>query len=180
MSKHKVLTIKEIRKQYDSKVVIELALVNRAAHFFNWAANNYTKSWIPWNWTLQAILGLARTPTLDSHGVIALRHDSGRIRAILQRDYQRDMTIAKGLGARATVDSEDTLKTEAVKKAGRIRSAIKSAQTTVDLINPKQIPDTPENAPWKRWLSQSLSGAMREISSIAFERKMLPPGDDKK
>jgi hypothetical protein len=175
----KILSVAEIKKQYDAKVVVELPLVRRAAHFFDWAAVHYPKQWVPWNWTLQAILGQARTPKQDAHAVLALRSTGSRIRQILQLDYQRDFTVGKGLGARATVDSEDTLKTQGVKTAIRIRGAVKAAQKTLDLINPKQIPDTAENKPWKRWLSRSLRDAMKEIGSATFERKLLAPGEEK-
>jgi hypothetical protein len=176
--KSKVLSVAEIKQQYDTRVVVELSLVRRAAHFFDWAATHYPYQWIPWNWTLQAILGQARTPKQDSHAVLALRSSGSRIRGVLQRDYRRDFIVAKGLGARANVDSADTLKTQGAKAGRRVRNAIVSAQKTFDLIDPKQIPDTPENVPWKRWYSDSLKGAMRKIGSAAFARKLLAPIED--
>ena len=178
--KGKILTVAEIKKQYDSKVMIEESMVRRAAHFFDWAATYYPKQWVPWNWALQAILGQARTPKQDAHAVLALRDSGGRIREILQKDYQRDFTVGKGLGARATKDSEDVLKTQAVKTSRRIQSAIRAAQKTLALINPKQIPDTAENRPWKRWLSRGINPTMREIGTEAFNKKLLAPGDEPK
>jgi hypothetical protein len=153
-------------------------MVRRAAHFFDWAATYYPKQWVPWNWTLQAILGQARTPKQDAHAVLALRDSGGRIREVLQKDYQRDFTVGKGLGARATKDSEDVLKTQGVKTSRRIQGAIRAAQKTLDLINPKQIPDTAENRPWKRWLARGFNGAMREIGTEAFHKKLLAPGEE--
>ena len=178
--KSKTLTAKEIKKHYNSNTVIELPLVRRAAHFFDWAAANYPYHWVRWNWALQAILGQARTPKEDSHAVQNLRGSSSRIRQILQTEYLRDFTVAKGLGARAIVDSEDALKTQAVKTSRRMQSAIRSAQKTFDLINMKQIPKTAENKPWIRWGSRSMGQVMKIIGTPEFERKLLAPGAEEK
>lgn len=164
------LTSSSIKKHY--KATGEgTSLVRRAAHFFDWAADQYPKQYISWAIAYRASTGFWRTSERNQ-SVELFRKRGSAIRRILVDEYGREFTTAKGLGARATVGSEDTLKTEGVKKARRLQSAATAATRTAGLIKTSEISD-PQ---WRRWLRGSLRGVIKEISSSEFEQKLLPPG----
>jgi len=166
----KTLTSTVIKKSYKQSDEVS-SISQRAAHFFHWAAKSYPKQFISWGIAYRASTGFWRTSERAKE-VELFRQRGSSIRRILIDDYNCEFTTKKGLGARATVDSEDTLKTEAVKKARRLQSAATAATRTAALINTSEIRD-PE---WKKWLTRSLRGVIKEISSAEFNRKLLPPG----
>lgn len=168
--KTKKLTSTTIRKHYKQPDGVA-SLARRAAHFFDWAAEQYPRQYISWVIAYRASTGLWRTSERNK-SVELFRGRGSSIRRILIDEYGREFTTAKGLGARATIDSEDTLKTEGVKKARRLQSAATAATRTAGLIKTSEISD-PQ---WRKWLRGSLRGVIKEVSSPDFERKLLPPG----
>jgi hypothetical protein len=170
VSKRKPLTSTTIRKHY-KPAADGSSLTRRAAHFYDWAAKKYPKVYISWVLAYRASTGFWRAST-KSKEVELFRKRGSAIRNILIDDYGREFTTKKGLGARAQVDGEDTLKNEMVKKARRLQSAIRSAERTRGLIKASDVKD-PE---WRSWLTRSLSGAIKLVGSDEYKRKLLPPG----
>jgi hypothetical protein len=156
---------------------------DRSAHFLDWAAKHYPKSYVPYNYLLKAIMGYERTPRLDSEDVDRLRSNLTRIRTILQEIYGRDLDTQPGVGVRATVDDADTTTVALPKKMRRLRSAQVGLKKTVDLIDLSKLPSTADMVPWKRWLTTDVKTIMKTLDSPDFAKRMLPPGtpdkDDK-
>lgn len=162
--------------EYDPDV--SMALTARAAHCLDWAALAFPKQYVPYTHLLKAIMGYRRTPVEDNQEVLMLRRNMTRVREILLKKYGRVLDSQPGLGVRATVDDADTLTVALPKKMARFRAAKVGLATTVNLIDPAKVPNTPEYAPWKAWLNRSVKEVMRQISDPTFESKLLPPAKE--
>lgn len=156
----------------------KLRLPERTAHFLDWAAKAYPKSYAPYNYVLKAIMGYDKTPRLDTEEVLRVRGNISRVRAILQEKYGRDLDTVAQVGVRATVDDADTLTVALPKKVRRLDAARQSVSKTAALIDPARLPTTADLAPWKRWLTTDVRTVLKTIEAPEFARRMLPPGSN--
>ena len=152
-----------------------LSLPQRGAHFLDWAAKNFPGQYVSYNMFLKAIMGFSKTPRIDGDAVEQLRGRMGRIREILKKNYGREVDSQRGVGARATVDDADTLKTSLPGKMKRLHSAKKAVVETVNLIDPANIPNTPDMKALKNWMVTDVRDIMKTLTSPSFEAKLLPP-----
>lgn len=151
----------------------------RLAHFLDWAAKNAPGQYIAYNVLTKTVHKLDRLPNMESDLVRTVRGNMTSTRAKLVKLYSRDLDSLPGIGVRATCDDADTLSVSLPKKMRRFTAAKRSLKSTVDLIDPRKIPNTPEMKPLKEWLNRSVSEVMKLISSPDFEQKCLPPSSDK-
>ncbi len=175
-SRRKGRSITDAISAGEYKVQEKLRVPERMAHYLDWAAAKYPKAYTPYNFVLKAIMGFEKTPRLGSEDVDRLRGKITRTREILQELYGRDLDTQPGVGVRATVDDADTTTVALPKKVKRLAAASNSVKKTMDLIDPKKLPDTAEMAPWKKWLTTDVKTIVKTLSAPDFASRMLPPG----
>jgi hypothetical protein len=99
----------------------------------------------------------------------------GRAGSILHENYKRALVRKRGLGARASVDSADTIRHKAIDRTKKVERDIVALSKLDEIIDLKSIPDTPENRPLKQWYQRDVRGILKQVSSPEFLAKMLPP-----
>lgn len=149
----------------------------RAAAFLDWWAHKHPYDFAAYNEILKAIEGYAKLPRMDTEEVEAVRGVVGRAANILHEKYRRGLVRQRGLGARATVDSADTIRHKAVDKSKRIERDIVALAKIDEIIDLKSIPDTAENRPLKQWYQRDVKGILKQIASPEYLAKMLPPAE---
>lgn len=149
----------------------EQSLTRRAAHFLDWLARKHPGEYVQYNVLYKCILGIARTPRLDSEDVERMRRSLGRAKSILRREYNRGMVRRRSVGVRATFSDEDRATNELPAQVNRMRSAKQAVQSTVDAIDPRKITD----AKIRSWLKRDIGGVLRAMNQADFDVKALPP-----
>lgn len=157
--------------EYDKKQ----SLPERAAHALHWAAQHYPKQVVAYNHLLKAIMGFAQMPRLNNESVFQLRRKMNSIKKILHNIYGSGFYAVRNLGVRATVDSEDQLKTDLVGATRRFSSAAGGFQRAASLVNIKDVPNTPGNKAWIAWYNSSLKN---QLSAIPTYLHMLKAPDE--
>ncbi len=107
-------------------------LSHQVAHFLDWAAKTYPYDYFGYNVILKAIRKLATMPKVDSKETELVKSVMSRAKKILLDTYGRGFDSARGLGCRACVDSEDTVKHDMkgkVKRRVAIDKAIEAVGT---------------------------------------------------
>jgi hypothetical protein len=156
----------------------ELAPNRRVAHCLNWAAEKFPYQYIQWNIMLKAIHGYRRLPRLDSEQVLHLKKSATAVRKHLLKYHERIMDSEPGMGIRALVDDADNLTIAMPKKARRLVSAKNSAEETAAHIDLSAVPDTPEYAPYKKWMKRDMGGILKALERVKFDHRALPPARD--
>lgn len=157
------------------EVPLELSMPRRTAHFLNWAAENYPNQYISYNVILKVINKLPNTPQIKSREVKNLASRMQSVKKVLLSDYQKRMHSLPGVGVRATVDSADVLQNVLVSDARRFDSARRTLTQTANIINPAEIPNSPEMKPLKEWLAKGLKETLRLVNTPEWLQKALPP-----
>ena len=151
-----------------------LSMPQRAAHFLDWAAQNYPGQIVAYNVTLKAVQGYTKMPILKSKEVEQLRSGMTRVRAILQEKYAREMVTSPGAGVRATVDSLDTAQHSVPKKIVAVKRSKDSLAKTMSLVKVNEIPDTAEYKVLKAWIKRDVGEVMKGLSALE-DALRLPP-----
>lgn len=157
-----------------------MSRVQRAAHYLDWFAHGHPGEWVAWNELCRAIQGYQRKLLLKSDEVEHLRKNSSSIKKVLFEKYAREVISLPGVGVRASIDDSDVLKHVVPKRASRLTSARNSFVTTVEALDPRNIPNTPEMLPHKVWLNHAIKDVMKQIGSPEFALKLLPPATETK
>ena len=147
----------------------------RVAAFLDWWAIKHPFDFAAYNEILKAIEGYNKLPRMDTEEVSAVRGITGRAAKVLHEKYKRSIVRRAGLGARATVDSADTIRHKAVDRSRKIERDIVALAKLDEIIDLKSIPDTPENRPLKQWYQRDVKGILKQIASPEYLAKMLPP-----
>lgn len=150
----------------------------RAAHALDWAAANCPRQFVAYNLLLKAIMGYPQMPRLSSDEVAGLRGAMTAVRKILREKYARGCVSSPGIGVRATVDSEDQLKTDVVKASHRVASANRGLINAASLVDPARLPQSAANRPWLAWWKGGLREQLAQISQPDFARRMLAPSSE--
>jgi hypothetical protein len=162
-------------RNYEMPDPNKYSLTARAAHCLDWAATNFPGQFIPYHHLLKAVDPAPRAYQLGSNKVENFRRSTAYIRKLLQKTYGREMITEPGVGVRATFSDTDALTVALPKKMSRFRAARRSLLTTTNLIDERNIPNTPELKPWKEWMRRSVTDVIRLVGSTNFEQKCLPP-----
>jgi hypothetical protein len=144
----------------------------RVANALDFAATHYPKRAVSYPLLVKAIFGYAKMPKAQSKDVEGVKSCLQRARTILNEKYHRALISVPGFGVRASVDSTDALEQDLPKKAKRLNQARKQFIVGANLIDEKKIP---ANHPMKKWFSTSIHDVRRQIGSLQFEQKLLPP-----
>lgn len=163
------------RRDYEVPDPEQMSRPHRIANFLDWAAEHYPKQWVPWPYILKAVNNYPRTPREDSQEVVSARHTFSSVREILYRLYDRAVDAQRGLGVRALTESTDVLLVAAPKFSSRLRSAKNSFLRVASLIDPAEVPSTPELRPHKEWFQNAIRDVTRTLMAPGFDAKLLPP-----
>jgi hypothetical protein len=153
---------------------------HQVAHFLDWAARNYPYDYFGYNVILKAIRKLASMPKVDSKETELVKSVMCRSKKILLETYRRGFDSARGVGCRACVNSEDTVKHDLKGKAKK-RVAIDKAIEAVgtQAVTSGDFSDTAEGkqlASFHRNLMKSIDYKSLEDRLGAVNVKQLEPG----
>lgn len=165
-------------KSYDvSKYKPDSSLTSfgaRTAHFLDWAAGKFPKSFFPPNIILQAIQGLSRPPRSNAQEIQSVRNGMQIAQKYLLQRHSRTLIYENSLGYRATVDSEDVAVNAVPQRVARFNSSRVRLRASLDLINAKDLPNTEEGRMLKAYI-YNVKDATKSLFSPEFERRLLPP-----
>ena len=149
--------------------------VAKAAHCLNWCAEKLPYAIIPHNFLVRAIDQLTRTPNAATKDVIQMARNAGAVRKKCMELYKRGVCTLKGVGMRATVNSDDIAGTQYVRQMGRVVSAQQAAGKTAELIKPGEM----KNAALRNYVTTSRK-LLTEMNTEERLAKLLPPKNEKK
>jgi hypothetical protein len=156
-----------------------LSLAKRTAHLLDWAARKGPGTLIPYNVILKGIMGYAHTPRIGNEEVDRFRHGPlGGARKYLQQQYKRDLKNA-GVGARATVDGLDVVKSVLPANVRRVNSAHAALGRAAKLVDPARLPAAGPDRAWVEWYARTVSPALKALAADDRIAKLLPPAPDK-
>lgn len=144
-------------------------LAQQVAHFLDWAAVAYPYQYFGHNVILKAVRKLSYMPKIESKDSEQVRSVMTRAKKILLDKYGRGFDSARGIGCRACVDSEDTIRHDLKDKAKRrvsIDKAIEAVGTKA--VRASDLPNTPEG----RQLAAFHRDLMRVVDHKALEDKL--------
>lgn len=129
------------------------------------------------NILVREVMGYGHTPRMNSDEVEKMRTRYTAIRKILRKEFQQELLIEAGVGIRATTGSADVL-VRALPKAVRKLTTAKNAVVEVDsLINMKDVPNTPELAPYRAMHHNQIKPLVRQLLSEEFQAQLKLPAD---
>jgi hypothetical protein len=165
-------------KNYDvSKYKVDpdlMSMAQRIAHMLDWCSKVYPGTFFHPTVILQGIMGYKHTPRINTKEAESVRNTMGHAQKHLMDKYKRGFVSMPGMGYRATVDSEDIMSTTVEKKRARFNSARIHLGQAVDLVNPREIPNT-ENGKRLKANYYNLKDATKTLFSAEFEKKILAP-----
>lgn len=128
-------------KLEDFNINISLSMPKRIASFLDWAAKVAPGRPVSYQLLTKVCAKTGRLPTENDSRVTVVRNAVHRAKSVLMDEYGRGVVSHPGMGIRATIDSEDTARTQMENDARRITSAIRAADRTRSIINVKDIRD---------------------------------------
>jgi hypothetical protein len=159
------------RNLADFPIDLGLSKPQRIAAFLDWWATKHPFDFAAYNEILKAIEGYKRMPRMDTEEVAHLQGRIGSAEKLLQNQYKRALIRQRGLGARASVDSADALDHKQVGRVRTMERAIAAVQRGDELINLKEIPDSPT----KRWYSRDVKVILKQFEAPDALARLLPP-----
>jgi hypothetical protein len=164
---------KKLKSLIDFKPDPEKDDVHRAAEFLDLAAQQFPMRAVPITYIVRVANMCTRLPQEASKQVeIFKKLRMQPLKRVLYNEYQRALIYKPGFGYRATVDSEDIVKTDLEIKSRRVVNAIDGLQRSKELVDPKTIK------------TKSVKTRFNEISrtqkllTAEVRQKLLPSGDD--
>jgi len=157
------------------KIDTTMSIPHRIAFLLDWAASHNPSALIPYNVILKYVMGYGHTPRVNNDEVETLRRKLSSARPILQKKYKRDIRNVSGVGARATVDDLDLVKSSLPGNVRRVNSAHAALQRNAELVNVGKLPDHGPDKSWRDWYSRAVTPALKAIGSDERISKLLPP-----
>ncbi len=148
---------------------------DRAAHALDWAGRKYPMEPIPENIIFRVIYKKRRTPSLNAKEVQVLSSRRQKIKMILRRDYGRGMVTVLGLGIRATVGTEDVLRTDMSAAIRRYIGAAKGVHDRLPLVNLTEVPKTERNKMLLAWFTGIALPHFKGLAKSDVLTKLLSP-----
>ena len=168
-------------KSYDvSKYLSDPTLTSfshRVAHFLDWAAKKYPGSFFQTTVILQAVMGYTKTPRSNSRDAQSIKNSMSGAQRHLMNLYRRGLVAETHVGYRATTDSEDVVRNTVVKKAMRLNGARVQLRRALDIVNPREIPNTESGKQLKAYF-YNLRDTTKVLFSDEFERRLLPQPEE--
>jgi len=162
------------------KVDATMSLAQRIAHLLDWAAKKGVGVLIPYNVICRHIMGYNYTPRMNNEEVDGIRRKLSSARPHLQKKYKRDLRNVSGVGARATVDSIDLVKTSLPGNVRRVNSAHAALARNAELVDVAKLPEHGPDKAWKDWFQKTVSPAIKALSNDDRIAKLLPPAPEPK
>jgi hypothetical protein len=148
-------------------------LAANAANLLDFAARKKPKEPISWSWVTKCVVG-GKMHHPDSKIVVDMRARCSAIRRFLGRDYNRGLVSVRGLGVRATTDSDDYANTQLRKDATTYETARQRLVTSRARVDTK----TMKNKELKAWAEDVSKVLTAHNDRLA--RLLLPPGEEGK
>jgi|HubBroStandDraft_2_1064218.scaffolds.fasta_scaffold00001_92 hypothetical protein len=161
------------------KIDMTMSISHRIAFLLDWAAKKNPYAIIPYNIILKYIMGFSHTPRMANEDVDTLRRKLPGCRPILQKKYKRDIRNVSGVGARATVDDLDLVKSSLPGNVRRVNSAHAALQKNSEMVNIAKLPDHGPDKQWRDWYAKTVSPALKALSDDPRVAKLLPPAPAK-
>lgn len=152
-----------------------MSMPRRVAAFLDWWAEVHPYDFVGYHEITKAVMGYKKLPRLDTKEVESMKSVVGRAGGLLHEGYKRALVRKRGLGARASVDSADTIRHKAIERSRKVERGIVALAKLDEIIDLKSIPDTAENRPLKQWYQRDVRGIIKQLSTPEFLTKMLPP-----
>lgn len=134
------MTNKQIKLE-DFSVDVTLSMPKRIASFLDWAAKVTPGRPVSYQLLTKVCAKTNRLPSENDSRVAVVKNAVSRAKNVLIDEYGRGVVSHPGMGIRATIDSEDTARTQMETDTRRITSAIRAADRTRSIINVKDIKD---------------------------------------
>lgn len=128
-----------LAKISEYKVIPELTLAQKVAHFLDWAATHVKKTYFSYSLICKAVRGLAHVPRMNTNEVEAVRKTMQRAKQILRDKYKRGFDFSRGLGVRATVDDNDTVNYTVATAAKRMVSSKMNLDKVSSIVDPSKL-----------------------------------------
>jgi len=152
-----------------------VSLRHDVARFIVYARKHAPGAFISYPEVVQRVNNYPRPPRIDSHEAEAIRRNISAVRKTLMDEEGCGLLTDPLMGIRATVDAVDLASTQLIKAGIRLRSAQDMFVRTNDLVDPREIPNTPEFHALKTWVKTSVAAVVKAISATDFATKLLPP-----
>lgn len=153
------------------KLPESMSISNRIAFVLDWAAKKGPGTVIPYNIIYKHVYGVPNTPSTSNKDVVMLRKKLASARPILQKKYNRQLKSVAPLGARATTDSLDVVRSNIPSDVRRVNSAHAALQRTAKLVDVAKLPEGAD----KSYYVRTISPALKALASDERLAKLLPP-----
>jgi hypothetical protein len=127
---------------------------------------------ISWSLLTKCVLG-GKMQHPDSNVVVLMSRRSSMIRAYLGKEFNRGMVSVRGLGVRATVDSDDYANTQLRKDATRYEGARQRLVVSRSRVDTK----TMKNRELRAWVDDGVTKVLAAHTD-RLAKLLLPPGSE--
>jgi hypothetical protein len=142
-----------------------------AASLLDFAARKKPKEPISWSWVTKCVVG-GKMLHPDSKVVVDMMARSTAIRKFLGRDYNRGLVSVRGVGIRATIDSDDYANTQLRQDANKYEGARQRLVASAARVDP----NTMRNPELKDWVKNGISKVLAAHTD-KLAKLLLPPGE---
>ncbi len=137
----------------------KLSKNERLCDFLDWMAREAPYALVPANFVVRAIDGQAKMPRDGTEETKKARARASTCRALMGERHKRGIVVDPA-GIRATVDEDDTMRSQQVRNVRRLQTAVASVRRTDDIVPTEKLRD-PELRSWKA----GVRGALKAIDS---------------
>lgn len=127
------------------------------------------------NIAVREVMGYDHTPRIHSDEVDKMRTRYSAIRKILREKFKKDLLIETGVGVRATTGSSDLLVRSLTKSVKKLTTAKNEVVQVDGLIDMKDVPHTPELAPYRAMYTQQIKPLLKSLISPDFVASLKLP-----
>jgi hypothetical protein len=150
--------------------------VHRVADYLFWASRKFPGRPVPLTYIVRVANAMGVTPRETNKQVVAFRESGrmGRVRQVLIDEYRCEMEFVRGVGYRATTDSNDIMDFTAEKRARTVRNAIVRMDRTMGLVKASEV-----TGKERRLRHKVLSGIGGQLMAPDIKDRLLLPDPDK-
>jgi hypothetical protein len=144
--------------------------VHRAADYLFWASRKFPGRPVPLVYIVRIANAMTTTPRDNDKRVEAFKQGNrlARVRSILIEEFRCEMEFVRGVGYRATVDSDDILDFSAEKRARAVHNAITRMDRTIGLVKANEVSGKERKNRYK-----VLSGIAGQLSAPDIKDRLL-------
>lgn len=147
------------------------SIPERVAHLL-WEARKASPGEIlPKNLVAKAVLGLPKTPPIDSDKTNLISRSVTAARAIMREKYGCSIHTEIGVGIRATTTADDQVSTRVTQAAIALESRARTLAAETSLVDPSEV----KNEVNRKWLKNEVIPTVRKLEAEGRLQKLLPP-----